>query len=193
MATLLTLSAIPDIYVDAYLADDSGNLIFLSVWGRDTALQELLGRLQLPRSDNGIREFNLIGTGHKKLVRVPNVNELGKVSSKSTQTIFGVLSQLWIYDNLAVRPDIANSRALILHDPGRTVPDPWPVVKTVCPLPLLDSWKEIILRRFIERQWIRPLTNGAGIAGMLIELDEDLESMMTDMIHRSELTLPANI
>ncbi len=65
MTTLLTLSAIHDVYADAYLADDSGRLLFLSVWGRDTALQELLARLQLPRSDNGIREFTLSHEGFK--------------------------------------------------------------------------------------------------------------------------------
>jgi hypothetical protein len=74
MKTKMTLSTIADVY--ACLADDSGSLLFLSVWGRYTALQGLLARLQLPRSENGIREFMLASGEFKKLVRVPNVDEL---------------------------------------------------------------------------------------------------------------------
>jgi len=192
MTHLFTLSAIADVYADAYLADDSGSLLFLSVWGRDTALQEFLARLQLPRSDNGIRDFSLHNGDFKQLVRVPNVDELDKITSKtSSNTIFGELKQLWIYDKLAIRPDRVNHRALMLYDLDGQMPDLWPLIKTVCPLPLLDSWKETILSRCRQRDWIRALENGAGIAGFSIALDAELEPMMTEMIHRGELTLPA--
>jgi hypothetical protein len=115
MTTMMTLSAIADVYADAYLADDSGSLLFLSVWGRDTALQELLARLQLPRSENGIREFTLASGEFKKLVRVPNVDELDKATLSVGLTIFGPLTQLWIIDKLALDPDLVNHRALMLH------------------------------------------------------------------------------
>ncbi len=191
MTTMMTLSAITDVYSDAYLADDSGSLLFLSVWGRDTALQELLARLQLPRSENGIREFTLASGEFKKLVRVPNVDELDKATLGVGFTIFGPLTQLWIYDKLALDPDPVNHRALMLHGVEKPM-DPWPLVKTVCPLPLLDEWRECFLSRCRQRQWIRPLENGVGIAGTLIELDEDLEPMITEMIQRGELSLPVS-
>ena len=35
----------PDLQVDALCTDQDGYLSFLSVWGRDTATQELLARL----------------------------------------------------------------------------------------------------------------------------------------------------
>jgi hypothetical protein len=190
MTTMMSLSAIADVYADAYLVDDSGSLLFLSVWGRDTALQELLARLQLPRSENGIREFTLASGEFKKLVRVANVDDLDKATLGVGLTIFGPLTQLWIYDKLALDPDLVNHRALMLHGVERLV-DPWPLAKTVCPLPLLDEWRECFLSRCRQRQWIRPLENGVGIAGTLIELDEDLEPMITEMIQRGELTLPA--
>ena len=191
--SLFTLSAIPDVYADAWLTDDAGSLLFLSVWGRDTALQELLARLQLPRSDNGIREFTLHHGEIKRLVRVPNVDGLDKITAKTpSHTVFGVLTHLWIYDQLAVRPDQVNHRALMLYDIEEGEPDPWPLFKTVCPLPMLDGWKDIILSRCQQRQWIRPVAQGAGIAGIAIELDAQLEPMMTEMIRRGELTLPEN-
>lgn len=191
MTRLFSLSAIADVYADAYLADDSGNLIFLSVWGRDTALQELLARLQLPRSENGIRDFNLVGEDGKKLVSVPNIDELEKVTTKTGQTILGDLTQLWIYDKLASRPDIVNHRGLMLHNPDHGLTDPWPLLKSVCPLPLLDTWKDIMLAKCRQKKWIQSLNNGVGITGTLIEFDDDLEAMMTQMIRQGELALPA--
>ncbi len=190
--TMMTLSAIADVYADAYLADDSGSLLFLSVWGRDTALQKLLARLQLPRSENGIREFTLASGEFKKLVRVPNVDELDKATLSVGLTIFGPLTQLWIIDKLALDPDLVNHRALMLHGVESPV-DPWPLVKTVCPLPLLDEWRECFLSRCRQRQWIRSLENGVGIAGTLIELDDELEPMITEMIQRGELILPVSV
>ncbi|MBW9263054.1 MAG: hypothetical protein K1564_15925 [Candidatus Thiodiazotropha sp. (ex. Lucinisca nassula)] len=190
MMTIMTLSAIADVYADAYLADDAGSLLFLSVWGRDTALQELLARLQLPRSENGIREFTLTNGEFKKLVRVANVDDLDKATLGVGLTTFGPLTQMWIFDKLALEPDLVNHRALMVHGIESHV-NPWPLIKTVCPLPLLDEWKACFLSRCRQRQWIRPLENGAGIAGTIIELDDGLEPLITEMIQRGELTLPA--
>ncbi|MEN8168090.1 MAG: hypothetical protein ABFR65_11520, partial [Pseudomonadota bacterium] len=148
-------------------------------------------RLQLPRSENGLREFNLHNGEVNRLVSVPQVDELDKITTKTPEhTVFGVLTHLWIYDKLAIRPDPVNHRALMVYDPEDGMPDPWPLLKTVCPLPLLDNWKEAFLTRCRQQQWIRPLENGAGVAGLSIELDETLEPMMTEMIHRQTLTLP---
>ncbi|MCG7928965.1 MAG: hypothetical protein ABW104_18020 [Candidatus Thiodiazotropha sp. 6PLUC2] len=193
MTTLFKISAIADVYADAYLADDSGNLLFLSVWGRDTALQELIARLQLPRSENGIREFNIIGNYTKYLVSVPNVDDLDKISLGVSQTIFGKLTQLWIYTKLAILPDLVNHRGLMLHADDQTDIDEWPLFKMVCPMPMLDEWREVFLNRCHKKQWIKPLTNGVGVAGTLIELDDELEPLITNMINEGELTLPNSI
>ena len=191
MADLMTLSAIPNVYADAYLADDSGHLLFLSVWGRDTALQELIARLQLPRSENGIREFTLRQDDFKCMVQVPNVDELDKMTTKTpSHTVFGTLTQLWIFDKRAVRPDRVNQRALMLYDPEAGPVDPWCLLKAVCPLPLLDEWKTILLERCWQQGWIKDLNNGTGVAGLSIELNDELEFSMTELIQHGALTLP---
>ncbi len=191
MARLMTLSVIPNVYADAYLADETGRLLFLSVWGRDTALQEFLARLQLPRSENGIREFVLRQESLKVQVQVPNVDELEKITSKTpNHTVFGTLTQLWVYDKRAVRPDPANQRALMIYNPEVGPVDPWPLLKTVCPLPLLDDWKAVWLEQAWQQGWLKALDNGVGVAGLSIELDDNLEPMMTEMIQRGVLTLP---
>jgi hypothetical protein len=58
-------------------------------------------------------------------------------------------------------------------------------------MPLHDEWRESFLSRCRQRRWIRLLEHGVGIAGTLIELGEDLEPMITEMIQRGEITLPA--
>jgi len=40
--SLMQLDVIPDLYVDASLVDTCDKLLFLSLWGRDTAIQEFL-------------------------------------------------------------------------------------------------------------------------------------------------------
>ena len=45
---LAQLKELPDLSVDACVVDQvTGQLIFLSVWGRDTAITELIARLTL--------------------------------------------------------------------------------------------------------------------------------------------------
>ncbi len=191
--SLFKISAIDGVYIDAFLTDESNRLVFLSLWGRDTALQELIARLQLPKSDNGIRDFHILGhNGERHFVTVPNVDDLEKNTFKTGNTIFGVLTQMWIYDRLATKADLTNHRGLILYhqDDGR--PDLWPLVKTVCPLPLLDHWREVFLARCFEKQWIKFLENGFGMSGFYVHLGDDIEAVVTEMIHNQQLQLPEN-
>jgi len=187
---LLKISAINDVFVDAYLVDDANHLLFLSIWGRDTALQEFIARLSLPVNENGIRDFNVIGDAHERYVQIPNVDTLDKTTTKtSANTIFGQLTQLWVYSKQAVHPDMVNRRAMMLFRESDN-PDPWPVVKTVCHLPLLDHWRESFLDCCRKRQWLRKLEQGFGMSGFLIELgDDSVESAITKMIHNRELML----
>ncbi len=190
MKNLFKLSVIADVYADAFLTDDSNTLLFLSIWGRDTALQEFLARLQLSSSNNGIRDFHIVGNGMDQYVRVPNVDELDKTTSKTSRdTIYGELTQLWIFDKLAVKPDLTNHRALMLYSVDDLKPDPWPIIKTVCPLPLLDSWRKTIIDVFTQHQWINELSKGYGMNAFYIELNDDLQNVMTDMINENKLTI----
>lgn len=189
--SLFKISAIDGVYVDAFLTDESNRLVFLSLWGRDTALQELLARLQLPKSDNGIRDFHLLGDdGQRHFVTVSHVDDLEKNTFKTGSTLFGMLTQMWIYDRLSVKADLSNHRALMLYRPEDPSPDLWPLVRTVCPLPLLDHWREIFIAKCFEKQWIRILENGFGMSGFYVHLGDDIETVVSDMIHCDQLTLP---
>ena len=185
---LMSMSVIRDLYIDAVLTDESGHLIFMSVWGRDTALQEFIARLQLPLADNGIRDFRAIGEKSVKYVQIPNVDSLDKTSAKTSKsTVFGQLTQLWIYDKLVARPDMVNRRAIMPYQPGDT-PDLWPLVRGVCHLPLLDHWRDAFLDRCRRQSWLRDL-EGIGIQGVVVEMGDDVDGVITEMIHNHVLTL----
>lgn len=58
--TLYRIDACADLMADACIRDEQGNLIFLSVWARDTAIQQFLARLTLSRDEGGLDQFQLI-------------------------------------------------------------------------------------------------------------------------------------
>ena len=187
---LMQLTEINGVYADAYLTDESNKLIFLSVWGRDTALQEFIARLQMPKAENGIRDFHILSEKIRQFVTVPNVDDLEKTTIKTPDTILGVMTQMWIYDRLAVKPDNTNHRALMLYRTQDKRPDLWPVVKSVCPLPLLDHWQDIFLAMCFDKQWIKMLEHGSGMSGLYVHLGDDLDQVVSDMIRNVQLTLP---
>jgi len=44
--SLGSIDECPDLMVDGVVLDENDTLIFLSTWGRDTAIQEFIARLQ---------------------------------------------------------------------------------------------------------------------------------------------------
>jgi hypothetical protein len=188
---LYKLSVINDVYADAFLTDESGHLLFMSLWGRDTALQEFIARLSLATTENGIRNFNVYGDdGVKHFVQIPGTDYLSKTTDKTSKdTVLGQLNHLWIYDRLAECPDFTNQRALMLSECEKT-PDPWPLVKTICQIPLLDPWRETVLACFTGRKWIQPLERGRGIRGLFIDLGHDeVEAEISSMVRSREVTI----
>lgn len=50
---LYRIDECPDLMADGCVGDEQGNLVFLSIWARDTAVQEFLARLTLGRDEQG--------------------------------------------------------------------------------------------------------------------------------------------
>ena len=51
---LYRIDECPDLMADGCVGDEQGNLVFLSIWARDTAVQEFLARLTLGRDEQGL-------------------------------------------------------------------------------------------------------------------------------------------
>ena len=145
---LYPIDEFSDLKADACLLDDDFNLVFISLWGRDTSIQQLLAQLTLGCKEGGLTRFHLVSGNHSIPVDVPNVENLCKQSARTfRKTLFGTMTNLWLYHKLAVEPDRANAKAFALFPKGiMDVTDRlWPLVQSCCGLPLLAHWKDAVL------------------------------------------------
>lgn len=190
---LMSINEAPGVYADALLRDERGSLLFCSLWGRDTAIQELLARLSVSIEEGGLRSLRLEGPQGAEtlhLDRMPSIDKLtGRLPPKN---LFGNVVQLWLYDRLAVEPDRASRRALLLqrqhHDAGTAL---WGLVRSVIHVPLLDAWKGVVLDVFGQRGWIRPM-RGINVDAVFVDLgSEAVEAEISRLIQEGRLGLDA--
>jgi hypothetical protein len=179
--TLYRLDECPDLMADGCVGDEHGHLVFLSVWARDTAVQEFLarltlGRLTLGRSEEGLDRFHLVTEhGPSIPVFVGNVDGLEKRLTRAyRRTLFGSMVHLWLFDQRCVKPDKANARALALLPRG--VSDDterlWALVQETCPLPLLDHWRDAVLELLRSEAMLTRLPLALGqLEGHRLALD----------------------
>lgn len=71
---LWSLKEVPALYLDAYVADDAGQAVFMSFWGRDTAIQELLAKLTLFANEGGLSGLTLAGDDGQRLTLADRSN-----------------------------------------------------------------------------------------------------------------------
>lgn len=193
---LYRIEECPDLYVDACVCDEQRNLVFLSAWGRDTALQEFLARLTLGNAENGLDHFNVAVDG-RSLPVFPNTDLLEKRTTRQFRgTLFGSLLHCWLSDRRCAQPDQANHFAYALMqrdhsaDPAQRL---WPLVMETCPLPLLPHWREPVLDVLTQHEMLAPLPGAIGgvIAWRLALQLDVLEPTLGDLIRRELLTTEA--
>jgi len=194
-ASLMEVVEAPGLYADAVLTDERDSLLFISLWGRDTAIQEFLARLSVDPSEGGLRSIHLTGAQDKATVHFDRMPCLEKHTGRlPPRNLFGDLVQLWIHDRLAIEPDRANRRALFLHRElqGRqesTEQRLWDLVREVCHLPLLPAWRNEVLTLLELQGWLTPC-RGIGIDAWRLELgDPGLEAEITRLVRSGVLQL----
>lgn len=172
---LLHIDQCPNLMADAYLCDDRRSLIFLSVWGRDTAIQELLARLTL-KGEEGINQLTLVDASlNDHLLFINNADDLDKRTTRTyQQTRFGGMVHLWLFDKRCLQPDRANGQAMLLLPDN--APDfrlrIWRLLQETCTLPLLDHWQDTVLDILTATQMLIPLPYAVGrITGYQLSLD----------------------
>ena len=155
---LFKLVELSDLYADACVRDESGNLMFLSLYGRDTAIKQFLAALTLKEGNGGLDSFKLsaidAGALSPDKVFVGNADRLKEFSGRLPKdNLFGNLVHTWIYDPALVQPDRSNKTGWLMVDEaftagarGALVQGIWSLYKTLSPVPLLDSWMEMVIR-----------------------------------------------
>ena len=197
---LLKVEDVSDVFCDALLTD-AARVLFMSLWGRDTALQELLARLTLKSSDGGLRDLHI--GGH--YVDMSNSESLEKFSGRlPTSSLLGPVAHLWLYDPIVLAPDRANRRAVLLHrgSPGPEVDDHiWKLIRDLCHLPLLDTWREPVMAEFANNEWVRTLKGyawsglikGHGLTGYAIDLSSpQIETFISNAVRTGGLSVPVD-
>lgn len=188
---LFQIEECPDLYVDACVCDEQRNLIFLSAWGRDTAMQEFLARLTLGTAEDGLDQFHIVMNGQHIPV-FPDVELLDKRTTRQLRgTLFGSLLHLWLFDQRCAQPDRANHFAYALideaQDPSKRL---WPLVVDTCPLPFLPHWREPVMSVLTAHNMLQPLPGAIGpVTAWRLSLQLDvLEKALGELIREGKLT-----
>lgn len=194
---LYPIAECPDLMADGYIGDEDGTLLFLSVWARDTAIQQFLARLTLGSDDEGLDRLRIVidDTGRSIPTLIGNVGRLDKRSTRVfRRTLFGSIVNLWLFDRRCVKPDKANASALAFlrrsdEDGSSRL---WSLVQDTCPLPLLDHWRDTVMDLLIERAMLGCLPTALGpLEGHRLALDVPmLTGMLGDLI-RDGVLLPS--
>ena len=146
-----------DVFVDACVRNEAGILMFLSVYGRDTAIKELMARMEIGSGENGLSVLKLKGSGdhesEKHIVTVGNAKDLIKVTGRLPKCLYGNLTHAWIFDPVIQSPDKGAGQAWIIepmqadkaamqeHVKKRI----WQAICQLANIPLLPHWMPTIL------------------------------------------------
>ncbi|MBL5862099.1 hypothetical protein JBO49_15895 [Serratia fonticola] len=173
---LYRLDECPELMADGLVCDEQNSLLFLSLWGRDTAIQAFLARLTLGRNEQGLEQFHIVtDQGASIPVFVGNTERLHKCSSRHyRRTLFGSLVNLWLFDKRSIKPDQANARALAMlpRDAENSTGRLWHLVQETCPLPLLDHWRDSVLELLQSRNMLVRLPWAFGpLVGYQLNMD----------------------
>ena len=193
--SLYRIEECPDLMADGCVGDERGNLIFLSIWARDTAIQEFLARLTLGPEERGLDQFHIVSAhGSSIPLFVGNVENLDKRSTRLfRRTLFGSLVNLWLFDRRCVKPDKANASALALlpKDSVHRLERLWALVRETCPLPLLEHWREATLELLQSREMLTRLPLALGpLEGHRLALDVSaLTRALGDLIRSGALSV----
>jgi hypothetical protein len=147
---VFAIKEISDLFVDACVQDSEGRLVFLSVYGRDTALNQFYAAMQLGSAEGGIRSFR-IQTAPMQQVAVGDVDQLDKHHGRLPATLFGNLTQAFVYQKRVCSIDKSNGVAILLYpvsearmllaDRAQVDQQLWSLVKQLSPVALMDHWR----------------------------------------------------
>ena len=186
-----------DVFVDAALRDDSGELLFLSIYGRDTALLHFFAAFTLPVSHGGFDAFTLVHEAETHRVTVSKADSLEKLTGRLPRgNLFGNLTHAWLYQGELVKPDRSNRRVRVLRfeeTEEAFAQRMWLLIRELCPVPLLDHWREPLLT-ILGDELITPLSAGNAppighVDGAHLALPADFEQIVSAAVAMQALTL----
>lgn len=190
-----------DVFVDAMASDHHAQLLFVSVFGRDTSIQQFMARLHQPARDGGVDEINALthyGAKPALKVLVGDPKRLEKTTGRMPKTgLLGNLVHAWIFDPAVLQVDHATRSAWLINhwtsaqiDTVALKAEAWRLVKDLSPVPLLDAWAERVLRHIqASGGYFHPQCIGS-IHAVRIELSEDFSAWVSSGVQDGLLSIP---
>jgi len=203
---MFRIKEVADVFVDACVRDEEGRLLFLSCFGRDTAIQQLFAAFYLKPTEGGLEVFHLAepsAGAHTagEAVRVRSAEGLQKLAGRlPRENVFGNLAHTWIYDPVIVRPDRAARTAWVI-DPAHsaeTKPEAvlsrvWEVFKLLSPVPLLDEWQPTLMKACFD-ECVKAMADSAfpplgRISAQKVTVPDSFLSIVSTLVKRGDLGL----
>lgn len=206
---LYRVKEVADLFIDACVRDGNGQLLLLSLYGRDGTILKFLAGFSLPPTQGGLREFTVIDEdGHPSSVYVHNADRLEKLTGRLPKAnVFGELVHAFIFDPGIAQADRANRIAWGVYptlDAGgqqlteAVVKDRlWCQVKDLSPVPLLDAWRDEVLdlpgNSLVS--WLRDSLHPplGDIEACRIELDDSFCERLSQAVREGRLELPEQL
>ncbi len=187
------LNEISGIFADACVARSDQSLAFMSVFGRDTAMQQLRAGITLS-GQSGYPSLSFTASdGSLGLTPFKVLLDNNKYLDDSQRTKvrlapFGSLAQCFIVDERCLTIDKANARATLLTQ-GRRVEASsiWSTIAELSPVPLLEHWQEAVLQHIPGI--CTPLVSIGRVSGVDISLPDDFEVQIGALVKQRVLTL----
>lgn len=194
MRKMIHIKQQTSVFCDSFVASDTG-ILFASFWGRNTSLQQFLARMELPNYEGGIDELTFeVSPNDSQMFRLQDAKNMQKLSGRVPGTIYSKdLSHIFVYDKSAIGIDYSNSKATVLYFDDKQLDNKviWQLIKTISPIPLLDSWMEQIVSFCFENCYISDISGFGGVSALVAKLAVDeFEKLVTTMIKDQHL-LPA--
>jgi hypothetical protein len=157
---LYELTQVSEIYVDAMVRDVQGDLMFMSCYGRDTAIKELMARIQIQGQQGAISELTVKAidqNGQSRLATATLLQpkELEHHTGRLPRGLFGQLIHTWIYNPIILGVNKGAKQAWVIQSEPRIDSEAqalgaireqvWDAVKQLASVPLLDHWREPVL------------------------------------------------
>lgn len=210
MSKLYRIREVSDLFVDACVRHPtSGELLFLSVFGRDGTMLEFFASFALPREQGGLTEFTLVDQDDRSsTVYVTKPDGLTKLTGKLPKgNLFGSLAHAWLYDRDVAKPDRANRTAWGLYPTrypdGRTTDDAaivdrlWQQLRDLSPVPLAEDWRAPVLELAVERKFVTWLDAPGGLCPPLghvmacrLELGAEFINAISAAVRDGSLQVP---
>jgi hypothetical protein len=190
-----------DVFVDACVSDHRAQLLFISVFGRDTSIQQLMARIHQRVNQGGVDHLSVASTmqGRPLLrVLVGDPLRLDKVTGRCPKNLLlGNLLHAWIFDPCVLQLDQANGCGWLLDhgeepEPAQLARRLWRLLQELSPVPLLDHWATTVLAHIDACGAVKRPPRLGPVTALRLELPDGFVPWVSQCVRNGVLTESAS-